>query len=173
MTIGPEPMTRMRVRSVRRGMVQAADCRLPATGCVRPEARRACRLLPAALSLSSPFNVVEKLPEEVIRIVRAWRCFGMILHREGGPLSVAEPLNGAVVQIQGRDVSRFWQRVRVDREAVVLRRDLDAAGVEELDRVIGTAVAELQLVGAAAHREPHHLVPEAYPEHRHVGLEQR
>ena len=61
---------------------------------------------------------------------------------------------------------------RIDGEAVVLRGDLDLAGLELLDRMIGAAVAELQLVGLAAHRERQDLVAEADAEHRHVGLDQ-
>jgi len=41
-----------------------------------------------------------------------------------------------------------------------------------LDRVIGAAVAELQLVGVAAHRQAEHLMPQADAEHRHIGGDQ-
>ena len=51
-------------------------------------------------------------------------------------------------------------------EAVVLRRDLDAAGLEVLHRVVAAAVAELQLERAPAEREREHLVAEADAEER-------
>ena len=47
------------------------------------------------------------------------------------------------------------------REAVVLAGDLDAAGGEVLDRVVGAAVAERQLVGLQADRAAQQLVAEA------------
>jgi hypothetical protein len=52
------------------------------------------------------------------------------------------------------------------REAVVLARDLDPPGLEVLDRVVGAAVAERQLVGVEADRAAEQLVAEADPEDR-------
>ena len=42
------------------------------------------------------------------------------------------------------------ERVDVDHEAVVLRRDLDPAGGQVLHRLVQAAMAELELVGACA-----------------------
>src|SRR5678815_3594196 len=49
----------------------------------------------------------------------------------------------------------------LDREAVVLGRDLDAAGGEVLDGLVGPAVPELELVGLGAEGEGEELVAEA------------
>ena len=52
------------------------------------------------------------------------------------------------------------------REAVVLRRDLDPAGLEVLDRVVRAAVAERELEGLEADRPAEQLVAEADADHR-------
>ena len=62
------------------------------------------------------------------------------------------------------------QRLLVDREAVVLAGDADAAGVEVLHRVVGAVVAELHLEGLRAGGERHDLVAEADAEGRHAAL---
>ena len=49
---------------------------------------------------------------------------------------------------------------------MVLRGDLDPAGLEVLDRVVGAAVAERQLEGLEADRAAEQLVAEADAEHR-------
>ena len=118
------------------------------------------------------FHLVEELPEQVVRVVRARRRLGVILHAEHRLGLVAQPLDGAVVEVDVGDLHVRRQRRRIDGEAVVLRGDLDLAGLELLDRVVGAAVAELQLVGLAAHRQRQDLVAEADAEHRHVGLDQ-
>ena len=64
------------------------------------------------------------------------------------------------------------QRVGIDREAVVLAGDRDRAGGEVLDRLVAAVVAELELAGLAAQREPEQLVAEADAEHRVVGGDQ-
>jgi hypothetical protein len=53
---------------------------------------------------------------------------------------------------------------------MVLRGDLDLARREVLDRVVGAAVAERELVRRPAHAHGQHLVTEADAEHRHPGF---
>ena len=65
------------------------------------------------------------------------------------------------------------QRLRVDREAVVHRGDLDLAGGQVLDRVVGAVVALMHLHGLAAEGEAEHLVAEADAEGRHAGVDHR
>ena len=55
----------------------------------------------------------------------------------------------------------------VDREAVVVRRDLHAAAAGRAHRLVAAAMAELELVGAGAEREGEDLVAEADAEDRH------
>ena len=62
---------------------------------------------------------------------------------------------------------------RAHREAVVLRRDLDHAGTQVLDRVVGAAVAELELVGVQAERQSEELVAEADAEDGHLAQQAR
>src|SRR5689334_3553365 len=99
MTIGPEPMSRMVWRSVRFGT-----------------------------SAFRALDQVDEAPEEIARVVRTGRSLGMILDGEERLFRVREPFDGAVVQIEVRERRLALQRVDVDREAVVLRRDLDLAG---------------------------------------------
>ena len=56
--------------------------------------------------------------------------------------------------------------VGIDGEAVVLRGDLDLAGRLVADRVIGAAVAELELEGPGAEGLAEELVAQADPEDR-------
>ena len=74
----------------------------------------------------------------------------MILHAEGEITRVTQPFDRPVVQVQMGDLHVVRERLRVDREPVVLTRDLDLSRGELLDRMVGTAVPELELVGGAA-----------------------
>ena len=56
-----------------------------------------------------------------------------------------------------------------DGEAVVLRRDLDDAGTQVLDRVVGAPVTELELEGLEAERLRQELVPQADAEDGHLA----
>ena len=96
----------------------------------------------------------------------------MVLHGEERQLLVREALDGPVVEVDVRELGAAAERVDVDGEAVVLRGDLDLAGGQIHDRLVAAVVAELELVGAAAEREPEDLVPEADAEDRHLA-EQR
>src|SRR6188472_651417 len=125
MTIGPEPRIRMRSRSSRLG----TD------------------------GLDEPVELVEG-------VVRARAGLGVVLDRRALDLEQLEPLDRAVVEVDvcerglaevGRPAHGLVSldapaAVRgADREAVVLRGDLDAARAQVLDRVVGPAVAEGQL----------------------------
>src|ERR1035437_7493171 len=52
-----------------------------------------------------------------------------------------------------------------DGEPVVLAGDLGPAGSQVLDRVVGTVMAERELVGLQAHRPAEQLMAEADPVH--------
>src|SRR6185436_14176738 len=69
--------------------------------------------------------------EEVVRIVRAGRCFGVVLHREHRQLAVPQSLARVVVEVHvARLPAVRGDRLRVDGEAVILRRDLYLPGRE-------------------------------------------
>ena len=74
MTIGPEPMIRMRWRS----------------------------FAAASVSACSPSSH-DKIVEQIVRIVRAGRGFGMILHAEHRLAAMTEAFERLVVQIDVRD----------------------------------------------------------------------
>src|SRR5882724_3452848 len=118
---------------------------------------------------SAPFHQVREAVEQVVRVVRAGRGLGMVLHAEHGQLRVAQALTRPVVEV---DVGWFpaaaGERGGVHGEAVVLRGDLHARGREVAHRMVGAVVAERQLVRAAAGGEPDDLVAEADAEDRHA-----
>src|SRR5216683_8297032 len=63
------------------------------------------------------------------------------------------------------------QGLRIDREVVVLRSDLNLARLVIHDRVIPAVMPKLQLVGLASQRQPEDLVSKADPEHRSLALQ--
>lgn len=73
----------------------------------------------------------------------------MILHSESGDVFAADAFDRLIVQVDVRDLDALGQRVRLQGEAVILRGDLDAAGVAMQDRLIGSAMSKLQLVDFA------------------------
>src|SRR3954453_14551785 len=102
MTIGPDPMTRTRLMSVRLGMFQIWRPCIMTPGCS-----------PAQRRTSAPFfHDVEKLPEQVVGVVRARCGLGMVLHAEHRLRLVPESLDRAVVEIDGRDSHIFRQGPR-------------------------------------------------------------
>ena len=114
--------------------------------------------------------------------MRAGGGFGMVLDAEDGVVAMAEAFERLVVQIDVRDVDLVEvERVGVDREAVIVRRDLDLLRELVAHRMVGAAMSEFQLVGFAAEGEAEQLVAEADAEDRlladqladvaHLGLE--
>src|SRR4051795_5436825 len=153
MTIGPEPRMRIFSMSSRLGM------------------RR---------------DLLQEAVEEVEAVVRAGPGLGVVLDRAAGNVEQREALDGAVVEVQVRELRGAevglpaHGLVGVDgllaarpehREAMVLRGDLDAAGLEVLDRVVAAAVAEGQLEGLQAHRAAQQLMAEADAERRALADE--
>ena len=90
----------------------------------------------------------------------------MILHRKDRQLAMRQAFDRVVVQIQMRDFGRAFERIGVDCEAVVLRRDFHLARGEIHHRLIAAVVAELELVSFAAEREAHDLMAETDAEDR-------
>ena len=104
----------------------------------------------------------EEAVEEVAGVVRARAGLGVVLDGGAGYVFQDQSLHRSVVQVQLRELGDAEVGVpadrlvaldlrlpagALDREAVVLRGDVDAAGLQVLDRVVGAAVAEGQLVG--------------------------
>jgi len=69
--------------------------------------------------------------------------FGMVLHAEERQCFVPESFDGLIVEIHMRyDGAVFFETFAIHRESVVLAGDFDPAGVEILNGLISTAMAE-------------------------------
>src|ERR1700722_20643351 len=143
MTIGPEPMMSIFLMSVRVGIGWRA------------------RLSRGLLHHG------DESVEKVAGVVRARRCFWMILHAEKRERAVAHAFVGVVVQIDVRDfdIARR-ERVGIDAEAVVLGGDFDLLRAQIFHRMVRTVMAEFQLERVAAQREAAQLMAEADAENR-------
>src|SRR5687768_6728352 len=97
---------------------------------------------------------LQKAIEQVAAVVWPRGRLGVVLHAEYGTRFVLESLDRVVVEVpvrdaqigRARDVATFGP----DREAVVLRRDLDAAPIQLFHGVVTAVVAEGKLVGLTA-----------------------
>ena len=96
----------------------------------------------------------------------------MVLHGEHRAVLEPDALDGAVEQRAVGDLELGRQVVVGDGEAVVLAGDLDLAGGQVLDRVVGAVMAERHLLGPRAQRQAEHLVAEADPEHGLAAVDQ-
>src|SRR2546430_8955817 len=122
MMMGPEPTTIAALTSARLGIGPT----------------------PSARSLG-PLELRREISEDV-RVVPGSRSrLGMVLHGEDRECPVGHAFHGAVVQIQVRHLElRTGEGVGIDREAVVLRRDVDAPGTKVFDGLVPAAVPEFQ-----------------------------
>src|SRR3954464_2014976 len=105
-------------------------------------------------------DLLQEAVEEIEAVVRAGPGLGVVLDGAPGDVEQRQALDRAVVEVDVAELGRaevclpahglvggdgLLAARAEDREAVVLRGDLDAAGLEVLDRVVGAAVAEGQL----------------------------
>src|SRR5690242_5633698 len=80
---------------------------------------------------------------------------------------MAQAFERLVIQVDVRQLDfGLRQRVGIDSEVVVVRRDLDLAGVQLLHRMVAAVVSELELEGLAAQRDAGQLMSEADAENR-------
>src|SRR3954452_5357531 len=146
MTIGPEPRMRILCRSSLRGTDGLQEAVELVQGVVGPRPGLGVVLDGRALDLQQ----LEALHRAVVEVdVSQGRGaeVGLPAHRLVG-LHAPAPVGGA------------------DREAVVLRGDLDLARAQVLDRVVGAAVAEGELVGLQADALAQQLMAQADAPHR-------
>ena len=106
-----------------------------------------------------------------MRIMRPRARLRVILHAEHRIALVLQPRERVVVQIHMRLHNVVWQARRIHIEVMILRRTLNLARLEILDRMIPAVVSELQLVRLPAQRQPEQLMPQADPEHRFLTLQ--
>ena len=90
----------------------------------------------------------------------------MVLDAEDRQPRVPEAFEGLVVEVDVARLDVGGQGGGVDGEAVVLGGDLDLAGALVADRVVGAAVAELELEGLGAEGLAQELVAQADAEDR-------
>src|SRR5260370_20306732 len=118
MMIGPAPMMRMLLMSVRFGITALNDC--VAVFC-------ALRLCVYLSRYFLRFHQRDKAIEQVGNIVRSRRRFGVPLEAERGFVGAREALQRAVEQRRVRDLCVSGLRGGIDGETVILRRDHHAA----------------------------------------------
>ena len=87
-------------------------------------------------------NLFGKLLKKVLRIVRSRAGLGVVLNAERAAGLVLESGHSSVVQIHVGHLDVCRQGIRINRIAVVLRRDGNFSAAKVLDRLVGPAVAE-------------------------------
>ena len=125
------------------------------------------------ISVPRPFpthHQLAELVEQVARVVRARARLRVVLHAERGNLTAPDALDHSVVEVHVRDVGGV-EPVGVDREVVVLARDLDLSGREVTDRMVAAVMSERQLERPRAQRGAEQLMSEADAEHGHFTEE--
>src|SRR5216117_4055431 len=104
----------------------------------------------------------------------SWRGFRMVLDREHWMIQTGHPFDSIIIQTEMADRHRpvlgLYDRPlpracsahawHLDREVVVLRRDLHLPRPQVHHRVIGPMVSELQFVGVEPHGQPKNLMPQ-------------
>ncbi|VTR69587.1 putative thioesterase [Desulfosarcina cetonica] len=119
------------------------------------------RIQPIALSLGD-FHHGPELVEQIGRIMGPGRRFRMVLDGKGRQPAVPDAFHGVVVQV---DVGHLHgippQALHIDGKAVILGGDLHPAGIQVLDRLVGPAMAELELVSTPAQGQTENLVAQA------------
>src|SRR5947209_18334524 len=95
----------------------------------------------------------------------------MELDRTHGKCAVPESLDSAVVEVAVRNHEVGWQTVWIDGIAVILGGDKGASSHRVLDRMVGAAVTEFELVGAAAGSKCQQLMAEADAEQWDFAVE--
>src|SRR4051794_31483857 len=118
----------------------------------------------------------EEAVEEMAGVVRAGAGLRVVLDGGAGDVAQDQALDRAVVEVQLRELGDAEVGVPADRlvaldlrlaagaddgEAVVLGGDVDPPRLQVLDRVVGAAMAEGELVGLKADGAAEQLVAEA------------
>ena len=67
----------------------------------------------------------EKSVKEVLVVARPWRRLGVVLNAHDGQRTMLQSLHGVIVQVYVADLDLRRQTVRVNRVAVVLRRNMN------------------------------------------------
>src|SRR5260370_21634794 len=123
---------------------------------------------PTVADRYSPFPLLHhlhKILEQIMRIMRPRRGFGVILHAEQRQVAMTQAFQSRVVQIHVRQFNfTLRQRIRVHRKIVVVRGDLNLPRGQLLHGMISTVVSELQLESLSAESDAGELMSEANAE---------
>ena len=89
------------------------------------------------------FHHPYEFTKKVLGVVRAWGGLWVILHGKDGQVLMPHPFKRPVIEVYlcEFDLLRI-ERIWVNTESVVLGGDHHPAGLEILDGLIGSAVAE-------------------------------
>src|SRR5437867_5855802 len=110
---------------------------------------------------------LEKLFEQVIRIVRTGRSFGMVLNTECRRRPMLEAFDGVVVQIDVSNVDLVHiQAFRIHSETMILRGNFHLLALDIQYWVIAAMMPELQFERPPAECESHNLMAEADSKNR-------
>src|SRR5262245_64646552 len=91
----------------------------------------------------------------------------MVLHTESRQRTVLEAFHRVVVQVNVSDIYILQiQAVRVDRETMILRCNLDLIALDIENRMLAAVMSEFQLVGPATESQAENLMAQTNPKHR-------
>src|SRR5512135_2887638 len=105
-----------------------------------------------------PLHQVDEALEEIVAVLRAGARLRVILDGEDRLARAAQTLVAAVEERGVRDLDIRRQALGQHAEAVILAGDLDLAGGEVLDGMIGAAMPDRHLARAPAEGEGEELV---------------
>src|SRR5580693_105259 len=103
-----------------------------------------------------------------MRVMRPWRGLGMILHTEQWQVPVTQAFESRVVQVDVRQLNfTLRQRIRIHREVMVMRRNLDLAALQLLHWMIPAVVPKLELESLSTQRNADKLMSQTNTKDRH------
>src|SRR5271165_5363908 len=110
------------------------------------------RMLSRSVRLGILVHQRDKPLKQIVTVLWTRARLGMVLHRK---YRLTDDPQAFVAVVEQRNVGRLnplRQTGRIDHKSMVLASNLDLAGGEVLDRVVGAAVAARHLAGGAAER---------------------
>ena len=82
----------------------------------------------------------------------------MVLHGKERLPRMTQALNRPVVQVEMGDFRPLLQRIDIDTETMILRRNFNLPGCEVHHRLVAPVMAEFELIGLSTQRQTHKLV---------------
>src|ERR1700690_350779 len=100
------------------------------------------------------------------RVIGAGSCLRMVLDRKYRKLNMHHAFFGAVIKVCMGEPYLVAEAIDVNAVIMVLGGYFDCIRRKVFYRVVAPVMAELELVGPAAHRETEYLVSETNSENR-------